>query len=172
MDVQAFSKRYIVRCLNETDVSYVFRLCQGNPQYYQHCPPFVTEESIMQAMQALPPRKTIDDKYYVGFFEGSALIAVMDYIHQCPDEQTGFIGFFMLEPSIQGEGIGSLIIEEFCAFLAQENMCAVRLGWIHGNRQAEHFWHKNHFKETGETYDTERYTIILGERTLCSKEQV
>jgi len=31
MDVQSFSKRYKVRCLSETDVSYVFRLCQGKP---------------------------------------------------------------------------------------------------------------------------------------------
>lgn len=166
MDVQAFSKRYKVRCLNETDVSYVFHLCQRNPQYYKHCPPFVTEGSIIQSMQALPPRKTIEDKYYVGFFEGSALIAVMDYIHQCPDKHTGFIGFFMLDPSIQGKGIGSLIIDEFCEFLAKEKMSAVRIGWVKENRQAEHFWHKNHFKKTGQTYETELYTVTLGERTL------
>ncbi|MCI8847954.1 MAG: GNAT family N-acetyltransferase, partial [Oscillibacter sp.] len=30
----------------------------------------------------------------------------------------------------------------------------------------EHFWHKNGFRETGVTYDTENYTVIVAQRGL------
>ena len=96
MDVSRFSARYAVRPLTEDDIPRVLEVCRQNPLYFQHCPPAATAESIRRDMQALPPRKTLNDKYYVGYFEGDRLIAVMDYIHACPSPQTAFIGFFML----------------------------------------------------------------------------
>ena len=45
-------------------------------------------------------------------------------------------------------------------------MKEIRLGWVDGNPQAEHFWHKNGFKETGATNVTEAYTVIVARREL------
>ena len=39
-----------------------------------------TAQSIVDDMNALPPRTTYDDKYYIGYFEGEKLVAVMDLI--------------------------------------------------------------------------------------------
>lgn len=166
MDVTRFSNTYAVRRLEDPDVPLVYELCRNNPLYYEHCPPFVTEGSIRKDMSALPRDKGPEDKYYVGYFDGDRLIAVMDLIRACPDERTAFIGFFMTDRREQRRGVGSGIIRELCDYLRQEGMAAVRLGWVKGNPQAERFWHKNRFVETGVTSDTGSYTILFAERRL------
>lgn len=108
------------------------------------------------------------DKYYLGFFDGSSLIAVLDYIHCYPDNKTGFIGFFMLSASLQGKGIAGRIIEDVCEQLAKEGVRAARLAWVKGNQQAERFWHKHHFRETGQSSETDGHTIMCAERALSS----
>lgn len=99
MDMEAarLSKTYRVRCLCEADIGQVYALCRGNLQYYRYHPPLATEGSIRADMRALPPEKDARDKYYVGYFAGDgAPVAVMDLIPGYPQEQTAFIGFFMV----------------------------------------------------------------------------
>ena len=134
--------------------------------FYQYCPPFVSEDLIRKDMRALPPKKTYADKFYLGYFDGDRLIAVMDYIRAFPNEQTTFLGFFMVERSVQGQGIGSGIISDLCDYLMKSGVSYIRLGWVKDNPQAEHFWHKNQFKETGVSYETDGYTVIVAQRDL------
>ena len=117
MDITSLSARYSVRRLTPDDAPVVYALCRENTLYYRYCPPFVTEQSIIADMAALPPRKTLDDKYFLGFFDGEKLIAVLDLITAFPDEKTAFIGFFMTDVSVQHAGVGSGIIRELCAAL-------------------------------------------------------
>ena len=166
MDITALSARYRVRRLTPADAPVVYALCRENSLYYQHCPPLVTEQSIISDMSALPPRKTLSDKYYVGYFDGEKLIAVMDLILSFPDEPTAFIGFYMTDVSVQRAGIGSGIIDERCNALPAAGYHSIRLGWVKGNPQAESFWHKNGFTETGVTYDTDSYTGVASQRNL------
>ena len=170
MDIIKFSNRYQVRLLDQQDIESVYALCSRNSLYYQHCPPFVTRESIAEAMKALPPKKDLSDKYYLGYFSGEVLIAVMDFIAAFPNETTAFIGFFMMDISAQQQGIGSRIIDELCAFLPEAGYTSVRLGWVKGNPQSEHFWHKNGFTETGVSYETNGYTVIVAQRILENAE--
>ena len=166
MDISLFSNDYTVRRLGKADVADIYSLCSKNRLYYQYCPPFVTEQSILDDMKALPPNKEMCDKYYIGYYKGEKLIAVMDFIMAYPDEKTGFIGFFMTAASIQNTGIGSGIIDDLCRYLTEIRLSSVRLGWVKGNPQAEHFWRKNNFKETGITYDTDHYTVVVAQRAL------
>ena len=166
MNVSEFSGRYVVRILSEADIPAVYALCKENSLYYRYCPPFVSELSIAGDMKALPPGKTESDKFYIGYYDHGCLIAVMDIIRAYPDERTAFIGFFMTEATFHNKGIGSSIIEELCDCLYGIGFEAVRLGWVKGNPQAEHFWHKNGFKETGITYDTDEYTVVVAQRNL------
>ena len=39
-------------------------------------------------------------------------------------------------------GIGTRIVEDLCRHLAEEGIRTVRLCWVKGNPQAEHFWRK------------------------------
>lgn len=166
MEISLLSKQYRVRRLTEKDVSEVYRLCSKNELYYQYCPPFVSEQSIINDMKALPPKTEAKDKYYLGYYAGEKLIAVMDLIDGYPDKMTAFVGFFMVESSVQNAGIGSKIIDELCSFLKKNQIVSIRLGWVKGNPQAASFWRKNGFAETGITYDTDNYTVVVAERVL------
>lgn len=166
MEFKRFSRQYDVRILTDDDVASIYNLCSRNPLYYQHCPPFVTEEIIRSDMKALPPGKSYEDKYYLGYLDGGRLIAVMDYINAFPDDQTDFIGFFMVDSVLQKKGVGSDIIQELCEYLRQEGRRAIRLGWVQGNLQAEHFWKKNGFNETGAVSKTDLYSIVIAEKKL------
>ncbi|SFQ49630.1 hypothetical protein SAMN02910358_02466 [Lachnospiraceae bacterium XBB1006] len=98
------SDKYEVRKLSESDIPDIFALCKENTLYYQYCPPFVTQDSIREDMNVLPPGKQMEDKHYIGFFDHNKLIAIMDLIERFPDEKTAFIGFFMTNVLIQKRG--------------------------------------------------------------------
>ena len=111
MELQKVSRRYRIRLLQETDMDDILRLSESNPMFYEYCPPFVTRESILNDMKALPQGKTDAEKYYIGFFEGQKLIAIMDMVFAFPDDETVYIGLFMVDHDVQGYGIGSIIIK-------------------------------------------------------------
>lgn len=94
---------------------------------------------------ALPPGKHSSDKYYVGFFEKEALIAVMDLISDYPETDCGFIGLFMMDDKFQNKGIGSDIIHDVLKYLKLSKFKKVRLSVDKGKTQSYSFWRKNGF---------------------------
>ena len=166
MDIGSLSKSCRARRLNEDDIEEIYRLCSRNTLYYRHCPPFVTKESIACDMKALPRGKDLSDKYYLGYYDGDRLIAVLDLILSFPDKDTAFIGFFMTDVKVQNAGIGSGIIGSLLSYLKSVGFSRVRLGWVRGNPQAECFWKKNGFTETGISYETGGYTVVVAQRAL------
>ena len=147
MDYTKFSGTYTVRRLFSDDIPSIFALCEKNPQYYEHCPPFVTPEKIEADLKAMPQRKAgqEQDKYYLGYFDvHQRLVAVMDFIDHYPDAQSGFIGFFMMEKVLQGTG----------------------LGYVDGNEQSRSFWLKNQFTDTGLRDHINDYTVVVMNRFL------
>ncbi len=166
LDFQKFSKKYNVRRLKESDIGLILKLCEKNTLFYEYCPPFATEKTILDDMNALPDGKGKADKYYIGFFSGSSLTAVMDLIDAYPNEQTAFIGFFMTDRSVQRKGVGTEIIKELSEYLKADGYKHIRLCWVKGNYQSESFWHKNLFFETGICTATDDYTMIVAQREL------
>lgn len=165
MKITDLSHKYRAKYLSEKEVPQILELCKGNPQYYEHCPPLVSEETITKDMSALPPRKTMNDKHYFGFFDGETLVAIVDLIERFPNENTAFIGFFMMNKDYQGRGIGSAVITDISFSLAQE-FEYIRLGYVETNIQAKNFWMKNGFKNTGHKSKEELYTVIILEKVL------
>ena len=105
----------------------------------------MTKKSIESDMMTLPDNVDIKDKYYVGYFKADKLIAVLDLIDGYPKKDIVFIGFFMMDINVQKNGMGSAIVKELIDYLTTLEYKEVRLGWINGNPQAEHFWIKNGF---------------------------
>lgn len=169
MNIQALSKRYHVKELTECDIEDVFSLCVKNPQYYEYCPPAVSRESIEADMKALPPDMTYKDKHYVGFYDNDILVAVMDLIERFPNNDTSFIGFFMMNADLQGKEIGTQIIREVVEALKKEFLY-IRLGYVKGNLQAEAFWLKNGFQKTGVESETEHYTVVIMQKDIKDNE--
>jgi len=179
MNISRFSTEFIVRNLDRGDIPAVLVLCEGNPLYFEYCPPMATAETIADDMTALPPGMTKAQKYYVGFFLDSInnlsnnlsasaekLIAVMDIIDGYPQPGTAFIGFFMTDAEAQNKGIGSRIISDCTAQLKSEGFDTIRLAWVKGNPQAEHFWLKNGFTPLKETSSSAAAHVILAEKKI------
>ena len=75
----------------------------------------------------------------------------MDLILGYPQEQTAFIGFFMVAAAHQGTGLGSALVGEAMEYLRSLGYTTLRLGVDKGNPQSFAFWSKNGFQVTGET---------------------
>lgn len=139
------SNSYDVRRLRAEDLEQIYALSCGNEIFYQYHPPFVTRESILEDMEALPPEKGWEDKFYVGFFDSERLVAVMDLIRDFPKEGVAFVGLFMMEKKYQGRGVGSKIIGDCMDYLRELGFKTVQLGVDKGNPQSFAFWSKNGF---------------------------
>jgi ribosomal protein S18 acetylase RimI-like enzyme len=112
-----------------------------------------------------PPGVDIADKYYVGFFNGEEMVAVLDLIDGYPEPAIGYIGFFMMNAALQGKQIGSAIIQDVCSYLKQIGKTAIRLGIAKDNPQANHFWKKNSFTVIKEV-ERDGWTILVAEKKL------
>lgn len=160
MEINSLSKRFYVRKLDRSDVEMIYDMSYENHIFYQYHPPFVTRESILEDMEALPPGKNDDDKFYVGFFEKENLVAIMDLILDYPEKEIAFIGLFMTNIQCQNKGIGSEIISEIVMHLKLLGYKKIRLGVDKGNLQSYSFWSKNNFKTIGQN------EYILMERVI------
>ena len=166
IDIQRLSVTYRIRRLTCDDTEEILALYLGNPMYYRYCPPPPTRESIVEDLLGLPPGKTPDDKYYLGYFSKNRLIAVIDLISGYPEAEIAFIGLFMMSEDFRGQGIGSSIIGELAAYLEAEGFSSIRLAVAKGNLQSESYWHKNHFVPTGMESVRDSYTAVVMERPL------
>lgn len=134
--------------------------------FYQYCPPFVTKDSILEDMKALPPQMTDEDKFYIGFFQEKKLAAVMDLVFHYPDLHTAYIGLFMVSKAQQGKRAGSQIVDECFRYIYSLGYRYVRLAFAKGNPQSEAFWKKNGFVKTGREFDNGDYTAVEMQKDL------
>lgn len=148
--IQKLSARYTVGKLNLSDVELIYAFCQKNTQYYAYCGKEISVALIEHDLQITPPGIPLEQKYYIGFWENSKLVAIMDLILGYPDNTDAYIGFFMMEHTLQGMGIGSNIISETLAYLHKQGFQKCQLGIDKDNPQSNHFWRKNGFTITKE----------------------
>lgn len=166
INIESISKTYHVRRLDKGDIEDIFKLSVENSLYYQYFPPMVCKESILQDMSALPPNKTYKDKYYLGFFDGQKLTAILDLIINYPVENTAFIGLLMISTKSQNKGIGSLIIRELSDYLKDFGFKYLRLAYIKENPQCSAFWYKNGFTSALQEIKKDENIIVIVESEL------
>ena len=165
IQIADISKAYSVRRLGEDDVDLILALCRENTLYAEYCGKAIDRELIEHDIRVTPPGIPMEQKYYIGFFEGNKLAAVMDLIDGFPDSGCAFIGFFMMNIALQGRGIGSSIILEVLSCLKGLGFERCRLGIDKGNPQSNHFWKKNGFEVIREVA-LESGAVLLAERQL------
>lgn len=136
MKLQALSETYAVRRLEPKDVECIYEMMRKNVMFYEYHPPFVTRESILADMKALPPQKQEEDKFYAGFFDGEKLAAVLDLIVSYPDDSAAFIGFFMTDVQCQNQGVGTRIVTELCRSLKELGYKRCASAWTKETRRA------------------------------------
>ena len=165
IDISMLSNQYIIRRLNDSDTDDILDFCQKNTMYYQYCGAEISKDQVLNDLHITPPGVDIADKYYVGFFNGEEMVAVLDLIDGYPEPDIGYIGFFMMNAALQGKQIGSAIIQDVCSYLKQIGKTAIRLGIAKDNPQANHFWKKNGFTVIKEV-ERDGWTILVAEKKL------
>ena len=166
IQIEKLSDSYTIRRLTDADVPMLYAWMLRNDQYFRYCGGSTTPERVRQDLTLCPPGTTPAQKHYVGFFDAGTLVAVMDLIDGYPDTDTAFIGFFMMNRELQGQGTGTAIVRDVLAALRALGYTAVRLGIDKENPQSNHFWRKNGFTVVREAAQ-ERGIVLLAERCLA-----
>ena len=165
IEIRKLSEKYDVRKLNFDDVKMIYTFCKRNTQYYEYCGKELSIELIERDLRITPPGIPLDQKYYVGFFEKGKLVAVLDLEDGYPDEDYAYIGFFMINHEMQGNGIGTHIITEVFKHLKELGFQKCMLGIDKDNPQSNHFWRKNGFEVIREVTQEEGI-ILVAEKQL------
>lgn len=166
LPLHTLNGEFAVRELTSADIPDMLRVAKSNPLFYQYMRPDPNAENLAADLVALPPRRTLADKHFFGWFEGKRLVAMMDLIAHHPKPDMAFIGWFILDGARQGHGLGRKLVRDVLAMLKAEGVTEVRLGRIEGNPQSEHFWHICGFAENGLGYDTEDYHVVVMAKRL------
>lgn len=166
IQIEKLSNAYTIRRLTDADVPMLYAWMLRNDQYFRYCGGSTTPERVRQDLTLCPPGTTPAQKHYVGFFDADTLVAAMDLIDGYPDADTAFIGFFMMNKDLQGQGTGTAIVRDVLAALRALGYTAVRLGIDKENPQSNHFWRKNGFAVLREAAQ-ERGIVLLAERRLA-----
>lgn len=151
--------------MTPADVEEMLAFCGTNPQYYEFCGAPLTREILLHDLALLPPGKDAADKYYLGFYQGASLTALLDLVAGYPEPETAFIGFFMMHGACAGQGAGSALITELARALRDAGFAALQLGYEKSNPQASRFWRKNGFAAQREVAH-EYGQIIVARRAL------
>ncbi len=72
----------------------------------------------------------------------------------------------MVAAEYQGKGTGTSIISELESCLWESGFKYIRLGYVKGNPQANAFWKKNKFAETGTENVRKNYTVITMQKVI------
>ncbi|HEM3671243.1 TPA: GNAT family N-acetyltransferase [Streptococcus suis] len=138
---------------------------QTNPLYFEHFPPLPSLESLANDLVECPPGKELSDKYFSGFWDKERIVAILDLIDGYPTAEIAYIGLFMVDSRLAGQGLGSKIIAELLSQLAT-HFKKMRLGYVESNPQSSHFWSKVGFCPTGKVKELAGKNIVLTEYDL------
>ena len=165
IEVSKLSTVYDVRRLKDANAEEVLALCWENTQFYKYAEADPTLKQVQSDMHITPPGIDASHKYYVGFYQGEELIAVMDLIDGYPRPEIAYIGFFMMNKKLQGRQIGTAIIRGVEDYLRTAGKKAIRLAIDNENPQSNHFWKKNGFAVIREV-DRNGWTVLEAEKKL------
>ena len=168
IDIKAFSSEYDVRLIRESDISSVYRLCKSNKRYYRYLGRVPTKESLTEVISNVPeiPEGSDLEKLFLGFYKDDSLIAISDLIIGYPDNNCAFIGWFVVDGELQGQGIGSQIFADIRANLKTIGINKVALGCVKENEVAVKFWEGLEFVATGEEKQVGKHTVLTYERGI------
>jgi len=148
VDIDSLSTSHRVRRITESDISDVYALCKSNQKYYASFSEAPTVESLTGIISRVPDGAGTNDKFFVGFYEGEALVCVLDLITGYPEKNDAFIGWFMVEGSRQRQGIGSQIFADVRSAMSAQGYDYLSLSCEKENSDAIAFWQAQGFQIT------------------------
>jgi len=105
-----------------------------------------TIESSIIDIDAIPPNCTMEQKIYVGIWQGGKITAVLDLIENFPEQGSFWIGLLLVHGSLHGKKIGSNIVNAVLNAAMSAGYKSVQLGVIENNAKGISFWQRHGFE--------------------------
>ena len=136
-----------VRPVEETDLESVLALLLTAPDYFALDGKQPDLNSIRADLTALLPRCAPEQKRYVGFWRDGKPEAVLDWVEGYPREQTLWIGFFLVDRALRGQGLGKRLTSALLGAAYDGGMDSIRLACLEGNETGHRFWEALGFRD-------------------------
>ncbi len=161
-DYTKLSSIYTIKRIEESNYEDILKLYKSNPQYFSYFGKEPTIETVKQDAYSLPKDGTLNNKYYLAYYDPEC-IAVLDLYLGYPDEETAWIGLLMIRKDLQGLSYGSEILRDILDYLTECGFTWVSLAYFKDNKQAEKFWQRNWFvpKHRIEKYDDKEFIKMI-----------
>ena len=147
--------KFILGTVTEDLLEKVLNIYETNEEYFKismNGKPSI--ESIIEDKNDIPPGSNLQDKNYKLISINGQDIGIIDYIMSYPDEDSVYIGLFMIHGDFHRQGYGRAFIEEFIANMREKGYCRLRLGVLKQNKNGFEFWTRMGFKVVKEMFST------------------
>ena len=165
LDITALSSQLEVRRIKEPGISSVYHLYRDNRKYYRKEQVAFALRGLTDVITDLPDFEEGDKQYFLGFYdEKDELTAVLDLITGYPDDQSAFIGWFMVDADRQRQGIGSQIFADIRASLQALGFSDLSVSVRRNNTDAARFWESQGFAQQADSPAQTEDTLILARK--------
>ncbi|MBQ1343424.1 MAG: GNAT family N-acetyltransferase [Firmicutes bacterium] len=166
-DIGMLSSEFAVRRITEAEISEVYRLCRENRRYYRNLKTKPTLRGLTEVISEVPEGTAPEAKHFVGFYDDEGrLTAILDLITGYPEDDDAFIGWFMVDANMQGQGIGSQIFADVRAAMSGQGFDFLSVGVSKENSDAIDFWQKQGFAFSGKELEWNGRNVVLMERSI------
>jgi ribosomal protein S18 acetylase RimI-like enzyme len=165
----------VLREITPGEVDALQELIESDSGYTERITGYPPGRADAQSVLMMRPDGLPEEsKKVLGFWDGEQLVAVVDLLRGYPNESTAFIGLLEVHGRHQGRGAGATAYRATQAYVGREwpEVRTLRLAVVDTNaEQAQGFWEKQGFEQTGEAkpykYDKLESVARLYEKQLC-----
>lgn len=172
-DISMLSSEYEVRRIGEADIEDVYRLSRSNRKYYRSIGKEPKRRNLTDVITDVPDGVPVKSRHFFGFYDRNEndgadekLVAVLDLITGYGENDDAWIGWFMVDAELQGQGIGSQIFADVRAAMKGQGFDYLSLGVIKENEDAIEFWKNQGFSMTGEETERDGRTVLTMGRNI------
>ncbi|HSW61288.1 MAG TPA: GNAT family N-acetyltransferase [bacterium] len=115
---------------------------ENNDDFFSTCELGTTEEEVKDLLYDVPPIAGNAKKRVFGLYEDDKLIGFIDSIIKYPDNETCYLGVFVIDRHFRSQGIGKYFYECFEHSIAEEGYKKIRLAVHEENAGAIRFWQR------------------------------
>jgi RimJ/RimL family protein N-acetyltransferase len=155
------------------EIAQMQALLEAAPAYHQRVlGRFAGQAEAQSNFTILPPGKTYEDRFVIGFYRDSELIGCASLFRGYPNNKTAHLGLLLFSENHQRSGNGRVAYELIENFVREwKSVETIRLSVVLTNDTVIPFWKKQGFIETGERKPYQ-YDELHSEHILFAKQLV
>ncbi|GFN34568.1 GNAT family N-acetyltransferase [Tepidimicrobium xylanilyticum] len=149
------NNKFILEPVTDDLLKDVLNIYETNEEYFKismNGKPSI--DSIIEDKNAMPPGLNFNNKKYKLISINGQYIGIIDYIMNYPDEDTVYIGLFIIHGDFHRKGYGRAFIDEFTINMKEKGYSKIRLGVLKQNKNGFKFWSIVGFKVVEEILNT------------------